>query len=149
MIIDKIENARLYRNLSDNIKKALDFLQSADLKALDCGRHEISGEEIYLSKSEYMTKQSNETLPEFHRKYIDVQFVLSGEELLGYAPPSTDGAKVDYDDAKDIAFTKSPVEYLSLNEGTFAIIFPQELHQPGIASSASSRVEKIVVKVKA
>src|SRR3970040_758749 len=86
MIIDKIENANIYKNFGERINKAFDFIENTDLKNLNPGKYEIEGKNIFALISEYQTKPESEGKLEAHRKYIDVQYVISGEERMGYAP---------------------------------------------------------------
>ena len=83
MIIDKIENAHLYKGLSKRIEKAFEYIRATDLKNIKPGKYEIDGENIFALISEYKTKSEQEGKLEAHRKYIDVQYVISGEEIDG------------------------------------------------------------------
>ena len=86
MIIDKIENSNIYKNFGERITKAFDYIRSTDLKNLQQGKYEIEGKNIFAMISEYQTKPESEGKLEAHKKYIDVQYVISGEERMGYAP---------------------------------------------------------------
>ena len=86
MIVDKIENARLYTQLSKPIAKALEALKEQNLSELADGRHDIDGDNIFLLSQRYETKPFEQGKLEAHRKYIDVQFVAAGREILAYAP---------------------------------------------------------------
>ena len=74
MIIDKIENANLYKNLGDRIQKSFDYIKQTNLKKLQPGRYDIDGDNIFALISEYQTKVESEGKLEAHKKYIDVQF---------------------------------------------------------------------------
>ncbi len=147
MIIDRLENAYKYYCLGSEIEKTLKFLASGEASLLPLGRHEL-GNGSYVSIAEYTSKRPEESLPEYHEKYIDVQCVLSGAERIGFAVEPLGAPIGNFDSAKDIGFVKAEVDFIGLAEGMFAIIFPKELHQPGIsAAAAGTNVRKAVGKI--
>ena len=150
MIVDKIESAGLYSNLSEDIAKALQVLQQLDPAELTDGRHDIDGDRLYLVSQHYETKSFRQGRLEAHRRYIDIQVVVAGRELLGYAPLGD--LKVDrpYDEIKDVVFYKVPEEMSSivLTPGLFCILFPEDAHMPGCALNGPSGVHKVVAKVR-
>jgi YhcH/YjgK/YiaL family protein len=149
MIIDKIENAHLYKNIGDRIKKSFDYIMQTDLKNLQPGKYEIDGENIFALVSEYETKLESEGKLEVHRKYIDVQYVIEGEELMGYAPLYTQEILEPYKEENDIIFYKGEKTYTKVSAGMFAIFFPTDVHMPGICVGKKSAVKKLVIKVGA
>ena len=152
MIIDKIENANIYKNFGERINKAFDFIENTDLKNLNPGKYEIEGKNIFALISEYQTKPESEGKLEAHRKYIDVQYVISGEERMGYAPLNKQEIIEKYKEENDIIFYKGEKSFTKVEEGMFAIFFPVDLHMPGISTGnpprADSHVKKLVIKVR-
>ena len=148
MIIDKIENAHLYKNISERISKSFEYIRTTDLKNLPAGRYPIDGENIFALVSEYQTKLEPEGKLEAHKKYIDVQYVISGEELMGYVPLGNQQILEPYKEENDIVFYTGDNSFTKVSEGMFAIFFPEDVHMPGIASSKSSSVKKLVIKVR-
>jgi len=148
MIIDKIENAHLYKNISERVNKSFEYIRITDLKNLPAGRYPIDGENIFALVSEYKTKSEQEGKLEAHKKYIDVQHVISGEELMGYAPLGGQKVLDPYKEENDIVFYTGDKSFTKVSEGMFAIFFPEDVHMPGIASGKSSSVKKLVIKVR-
>jgi len=148
MILDKIENINKYKKLHPGFKKAFEFILSSDLDSLSIGKHEIDGDDIFVSVNEYLTKNKDESYLEAHQKYIDIQIITRGTELIGISQHDHLKSKNRYNVLKDIAFYHGDCDYLNLNPGTFVIFFPGDLHKPGISGIESSSVKKIVVKVK-
>ena len=148
MIIDKIENSHLYKNISERISKSFEYIRSTDLKNLPAGRYPIDEENIFALVSEYQTKLEPEGKLEAHKKYIDVQYVISGEELMGYVPLGNQQILEPYKEENDIVFYTGDNSFTKVSEGMFAIFFPEDVHMPGIASSKSSSVKKLVIKVR-
>ncbi len=150
MIIDKIENAHLYTQLSESIAKALQTLKEQNFSDLADGRHDIDGDNIFLLSQRYETKPLDQGKLEAHRKYIDIQFVAAGRELLAYAPLENLETDTDYVEDDDYVLYKLPENVTStvLTPGTFCILFPGDTHMPGCQFNGPEKVHKIVVKVK-
>ena len=148
MIIDKIENSHLYKNISERINKSFEYIKTTDLQNLPAGKYPIDGENIFALVSEYKTKPEVEGKLEAHKKYLDVQYVISGEELMGYVPLGNQQILEPYKEENDIVFYTGDNSFTKVSEGMFAIFFPEDVHMPGIASSKSSSVKKLVIKVR-
>jgi len=84
MILDKLENAYLYSEISKNLKKGFEYLKNTDLSVLSSGRHEIDGNEIFALVSEYESKNPKDCRLEAHQIYTDIQYLVSGKELIGF-----------------------------------------------------------------
>jgi YhcH/YjgK/YiaL family protein len=84
MIIDTIENLKLYKSLSHNMTIAINYLITSDLNNLKIGKHEIAKDDIFVLMSEYNTKDEIDCKTETHKKYIDIQIMLKGEEKFGF-----------------------------------------------------------------
>lgn len=148
MIIDKIENSHLYENISERIRKSFEYIRKTDLKSLPTGKYTIDGENIFALVSEYQTKSESAGKLEAHRKYIDVQFVISGEELMGYVPLGNQQILESYKEENDIIFYIGDKSFTKVSEGMFAIFFPEDVHMPGISTGKISIVKKLVIKVR-
>ena len=130
--------------------KAFNFLKSNDLSGLELKRYDIDGNNLYASVSEYLTKNEEDARYEAHQKYIDIQYVVSGKELIGVAPMSQKKDVLEpYDSTKDIEFlTVTGGENRPAMPDRFFIFFPEDAHRPGLKDTENSPVRKIVVKVK-
>lgn len=146
MIIDRLTNSNLYTALHPRIKSAFDYLQKTDFSALQAGKYEIDGLNLYAMLQQYETKPKSQGVWEAHRRYIDLQAVLQGTEILGYANTSrlTPGA---YEPAKDFLPLSGEGDFLTLQSGSFVLLFPEDAHMPGIAFGLPQPVKKIVVKI--
>ena len=149
MIIDSLEFVETY-DLGDDFEKAFDFLLNATAD-ISIGRHEVDGDDVFALVSSYETKSMEGAELEVHRKYIDVQLLVQGEEIIGYCPLSDDlEVTTEYSGECEAGMLRQP-EYgltgLHMTPGRFAIFFPQDAHMPGIADDDSQSVKKIVVKI--
>ena len=148
MIVDKSDNLHLYVHLGSKFQKAFSFITDPELMLLDNGKYEIDEENVFALVSEYKTKDEIDGKLEAHRKYIDVQLVAKGTEILGYAPFRNQELISEYDEGKDIAFFSGDKSFMKMEQGMFAVLFPYELHMPGIKTTSRRDVKKIVVKIK-
>jgi len=130
--------------------KAFIFLKNNDLQGLEVKRHDIDGDNLYAPVSEYLTKNEEDARYEAHRKYIDIQYVINGKELIGVAPMSQKKDILEpYDALKDIEFltVTGGENHLALPD-RFFVFFPDDAHRPSLKDGENSPVRKIVVKVK-
>jgi YhcH/YjgK/YiaL family protein len=148
MIIDKIQNSHIYKNISERINKSFEYIRTTDLKNLPAGRYPIDGENIFSLVSKYKTKSEPEGKLEAHKKYFDVQYVISGEELMGYSPLGNQQILEPYKEENDIVFYTGDKSFTKVSEGMFAIFFPEDVHMPGISTGKISDVKKLVIKVR-
>jgi YhcH/YjgK/YiaL family protein len=96
---------------------------------------------------QYDTKSRDKGLWEAHRRYIDVQFVASGIETMGYAPIGNCTVTQEYSSEKDCALFSGKGDFLTAPAGTFLVFFPEDVHMPCLATEGSVPVRKVVVKV--
>src|SRR5512136_672205 len=86
------------------LQRALSFLRWTNVSELAEGKVEIEGERIYALVQCYDTVATDKPKLEFHRRYIDVQYMASGEEVIGWASVERVTITEAYDEEKDIAF---------------------------------------------
>lgn len=148
MIIDRLENLEKYASLNPLFARAIEFLKSNDLAALEPGKTELQGKDLLVNVTETKPKAKEQAHLETHRDFIDIQIPLSGTEVMGYTPAAAClPADAPYNEEKDITFFEGLAEsYIAVKPGMFAIFFPQDGHAPGITPDG---VKKIIVKVKA
>ena len=149
MIFDHLKNSTVYESCHPLFSQAFAFIERAIREELPVGRYEINGERLYAIVQEYDTKDPAICRLEGHRRYIDIQVILSGRERMGVLEASRTEAVTEYDFEKDFAFfSDAEAEtVLDVAGGEFAIFYPHDIHRPGMASGASAPIRKIVVKV--
>ncbi|WP_423734944.1 YhcH/YjgK/YiaL family protein [Chitinophaga caseinilytica] len=150
MIIDTLANAELYAGLGDRFQTAFRWLRETDLASLEKGKHSIEGDRIFAIVNEYDTIPAEGEQMESHRKHIDVQYIVSGEELVGHDMLRSQQVSRPYDDNDDfMLYADRPSFYTKLAAGDFAIFYPTDLHMPNLISGKSVPVRKIVIKIAA
>ncbi len=134
-----------------HMKKALSFLRRQDLRGLADGKIEIDGDRLFAIVQRYETMAIHVPKFEYHRKYIDVQFIVSGEEIIGWTPVEHMTIVVPYNVDKDICFGNGPKGKwtpVHLQAGQLAVMWPEDGHAPKISPGIPVPVMKIVMKVK-
>ena len=157
MIFDTLENLEKYRGVHPRFDRALPFLLDLIAQGADVGRHEIPDAslagEVWGNMLAFEAQPLGEnTVMESHRRFIDVQIVLEGREMM-YVPTNVAPAvKTPYNDATDAEFySMAPMESLTalhVPAGYFAIFFAGEIHAPSnSATDAPTPMRKLVGKV--
>ncbi|MBD0286886.1 MAG: YhcH/YjgK/YiaL family protein [Flavisolibacter sp.] len=145
--IDKVQFAKQYHLNQAAWDKAFAYLKNTDLKTLANGKHVIDGDKVYATVSEAPTKDYDKTAFESHRKYIDLQYVIAGEENMAKAPVTSVTVSKPYDEATDLANYTGEGKIYTVPAGTFMLFFPTEAHRPNITPGGNKVVKKIVIKI--
>jgi biofilm protein TabA len=134
------------------IEQGLAYLRSTDFSQMAPGRYPINGEQLIAIVQTPLTQPWETGMPEFHSRYLDIQYLLEGEEVIGYAIAQPDLPLATNQLAeRDIAFVHplATESRLHLTAGMFAILFPGELHKPCRSVYQSEMIKKIVIKIDA
>ncbi len=147
MILDALENSDRYFGIHEGFRKAFEFLSQADIGKLAPGRVEIEGERLYAIVSKGPGRGRREARLETHRKYIDIQYVVSGVDMMGWNPAEACRRPAGpFDAENDIGFyDDDPVTWIAVHSGSFAVFFPEDAHMPLLSAG---EIHKIVVKVE-
>ncbi|MBP8605578.1 MAG: YhcH/YjgK/YiaL family protein [Phycisphaerae bacterium] len=150
MIADHLNNASLYNGLDRRIAAGLELLKKDTVRQSLPGRYEIEGDALFYIVDEYQSKPFEQGRPEIHQQYLDIQYIASGTECIGYAVLNGLDQEQPYDSRKDVAFYKHcpQMSRIVLKAGMFAVFWPNEVHMPGCSAGVGQRIKKIVVKVR-
>ncbi|MDR3628512.1 MAG: YhcH/YjgK/YiaL family protein [Ignavibacteriaceae bacterium] len=148
MILDSIDNISLYKGLGDKVTKALNYLKETDFEKIENGKYELEGKDVIAAVSRYKTKPAEEGKWEAHKNHIDIQFIASGAEIIGYSFLKDMKPKTEYNPEKDVQFFEGEGQSAKALKNTFLILFPTDVHMPGIRINEAEEVIKVVVKVK-
>lgn len=150
MIIDTLAQGIANPLYPDVIRKTLQAIQDKHPDTLAVGKYLLQGDAVFFSVAEGETRELNSQRPEFHRRYIDIHIVLSGEEIIGAGVKGLPlEMAVPFEEANDIGFCRriDSETWIHLLPGELAIIFPQELHRPMCTTGTPAALRKIVVKI--
>jgi YhcH/YjgK/YiaL family protein len=149
MIIDRIENNALYPfgKLWD---AAFAFLKTVTPETA-CGRYELDGDNLFVIIDSYETKSRDAAKLETHRKYVDIQAMISGKETHEVFPKKELTVSTPYSPEKDAQFYQIPETArtcINLRPGDFAVYFSQDAHLPCLTTGGTPQpVRKAVVKI--
>lgn len=148
MIFDHLQNAARYFAIDPNLRKALEYLQQKDLAAAEMGREDVAGDDVFALFQEYQPKPRAEGRFESHRVYWDVQCVIRGCEQIGVGQLDKMKVTEPYLPEKDIAFYDGEGDFITVREGYFLILTPQDAHMPMITAGIPGLVKKVVMKCR-
>ncbi|AJY45522.1 YhcH/YjgK/YiaL family protein [Martelella endophytica] len=153
MIYGRLDNVDLEQaTLPEAVLEGLRFLKETNLENAPEGRIEIDGDRIFASVQDYDTRPAEANRPESHIRYFDIQYVVSGEEAIGFAPLNAGMRAVeDHAEERDILFydTVAGETSLMMPAGSYAVFYPWDVHRPGCAVAEPGKaVRKVVVKVR-
>ena len=148
--------------LSDNkFKQAFDYLeqvidtQSKENKRLlslplDAFEKVDIDNNNFALEQVYNTKDRDNCFFESHKQYIDVQFILKGQEIIEVVNNSNIIISQPYSEEVDLIkyHNTNTVSRIVLQKGDVAIFFPKDAHMPCVKLENCSKVVKTVVKVK-
>ena len=149
MILDQLVNSAFYNGYNPRMKAAFDFLHKHRDGKLPDGEHEIDGRSVYAIVMEVATREQKDAIWESYRKYIDIQYVVSGQERMGWVHLDhvKETVTMPYDATKDAALYTGDGTWLDVKAGEFAVFGPTDVHAPVIRLNGCQKVRKIVVKV--
>jgi YhcH/YjgK/YiaL family protein len=148
MIIDSLINAPKYYSAHPLFVRAFEYIRETDLAQAADGKGDIAdGLKFIFSNSPAKTKEASLSKFECHNKNIDIQVCINGEETIGWKPREKcvlpNG---EYNAEKDVQFyNDAPDTFFQLNNGQFAIFFPEDVHAPMIGEG---NIKKLVIKVR-
>lgn len=151
MIFDKMENISEYFNEIPLLEKVSEFMEDFSKNGREDGTYEIDGKRVFAMIQSYRTKrQTPEMMFEAHRKYIDVQYIVSGIEKIRWSKLSAVNlVEEKYSKGDDIAFYEGDALFdFTLTKGTFLLLYPQDAHLPGLSAEKDVNVRKIVFKIE-
>lgn len=137
-------------NIENRIKKSINYITKLDLQKIPVGTYYID-ENIFYMIQEYETKEIDQCKLESHRKYIDIQWIIKGTEIIDVANISSLEVAEKYDEGKDIIFWKKlkRMQRICLKEGSYVVFYPENAHMPCISAyGANKLVKKMVIKIK-
>ncbi len=85
---------------------------------------------------------------EAHRNYLDIQYIVKGKEVMGWADLADCQLVGEFNEAKDVGKYAGNFEYMTINEGVCYIAFPEDAHMPGRHLDVPNDFVKVVVKLK-
>ncbi|MDZ4201265.1 MAG: YhcH/YjgK/YiaL family protein [Gallionella sp.] len=146
MILSALSQSFRCASLHPLFQRVFDYIRDNDLYALAPGRYPIVGDDLFAIVERVPGKTKEMARLEAHRKYIDIQLVLEGDETMGWKPLADCINPVsEHSEGKDICFFHdAPASWVPVPPGHFCIFFPEDAHAPLVAQG---EVRKVIFKV--
>ena len=146
MILARLDESSQYAACHPGLSRGFEFLHRASLQSLGAGKHEIDGTRLFAIVAHEQGRGLDGAFLEFHRKYIDIQYLISGHEIIGWQPmDQCQQVKQLYSPESDLGFFQDrPKSWFEVLPKSFAIFFPEDAHAP-LASTGT--LHKVVIKV--
>lgn len=143
-----VNKAAFYEAYHTNKKlwdTAFSFLQTQDLANIPTGKRPLIGEAVFISVTDEPSKKMEDVKWESHKKYIDLQYIIKGKEIIGVADASKATVTKPY--TPDAMNYTADGTYYTTDPGTFFLFFPNDAHRPTIKADGYDVVKKIVIKI--
>lgn len=147
MIIDSIQNFKIYSVLNNHFLTAFKCLYENDYSVMPAGRYETDDDKVYILVQDYVGKPKEKGCWEAHKRYIDIHYIVEGEEYVGYSHIQNHNI-IQYIDEKDKYVTEGDGDYIKLKRCNFVIFYPQDAHMTGISTGEPQQIKKVVIKVQ-
>lgn len=147
MVIAHLNDSERYASLHPLFKQLFDYVKSHDLSQVPAERITLDGERLFINVADPTLKAPEDQVLEVHRRYIDVHFPLTGEEIMGWSPMSvlTTESVNPFNEEDDYAiYTEQAQSYHTIHPGEFAIVWPEDAHAPIIGKGT---LRKLIAKV--
>lgn len=147
MILGSLNNTDRIEQMHPGFKTFFDYVKANDLLGEELGKIEIDGDKLFIINAELDGKLPEDAALEGHREYIDIQLLLEGSDAIGWKPlEDAEEISVDYDEENDLIFYADECdEIINLQVGQFLVLYPEDLHAPGIGDG---KIRKLIAKVK-
>lgn len=148
MIVDTLDNISSYKKLSKDVYAGLRFLKNIDHK-IELGTYNVN-DRVKAIVENYETLNNNSLEFESHKRVIDIQCPIMGQERVFWSPITDMKVKKSYDNIKDITIYSDPLSssrYVDIGNKVFAIMFENDGHSPKHCVVHSELIKKVTIKV--
>lgn len=148
MIYGNVKNKDEYSFLPQNLKKCFDYIQNNDLSNLEKGSYDIDGKDLFVNIVEYETTTEDNRFWEAHKNYLDLHFIINGEEIINvnFIDNMEQKPFVEKDDFLPLEGNKK--SSIVLQKDDFLICYPNDAHMTAIQVEKPTNIKKAIFKVK-
>jgi len=146
MIFSTLSQSDRYAPLHPLFPRAFEYMRDTDLLSLAPGRYPIVDNQLFVIVEDVPGRTREAAELEAHRRHIDIQLVLEGNEEMGWKPLADCMQPVsDHSEERDIRFfNDAPASWVAVPPGHFCIFFPEDAHAPLVSCG---RVRKAIFKI--
>ena len=151
MIVGRLSEVSTEKNvLPAAVVRGIEALLKLSPATADAGRYEVEGEQLFVLIQDVDSRTFEESRPEAHGKFADVQIPLNTSERYGFSFPQPGLACTeDRLEANDVAFYEKPSSefFMDIHPGDYVVFLPGELHRPCLAINEKMKIRKAVIKI--
>lgn len=150
MIFDSVDNANVYKGISEDFREAFELLEDKGIAEKSDGTYSTGNPNLKYTVMTAETRAFDSAEFEIHKNHADIQVVVKGAEQMGVYPAEQLRPACEYDAERDLLFCENPERYniIDVSEGQFCVFFPHDGHLPLCHSGKPGEVKKIIVKVR-
>ena len=143
MIICPWKDIKKYAPLLPGIEEAFDAINA--LETYEPNTYQLSGgNRFFVNVGTTIAPD----VAEAHRKYMDIQYIVKGQETMGWADLADCPPANEFSDEKDIGMYTGNFTFTTIREGMCYVVFPEDVHMPGRHLDVPSDYVKVVLKLK-
>lgn len=145
MIVCPWKELPRYAPILPGLEEAMNLVEG--LKSMAPATYPLSGGgRVMVQQGTTLPAEGGEC--EAHRKFLDLQYIVKGQEVVGWAPLETLTPTIPFSEEKDIGMYTGKCDFLRIGEGYCYVVFPEDAHMPGRHLKAPNDFQKIVIKLK-
>ena len=145
MIICPWKDIGRYADVIPGLEEAVKAVNA--LESLEPATIPLSGSNKILVQ-QVTTKPWEGALLEAHREFLDIQVILKGKEVVGWAPIEDLTPTEEYVSAKDKRMYEGKNAPIAIAEGYCYVVYPEDAHAPSVHLDETHVVNKLVIKLK-
>ena len=145
MIVCPWNELSRYTSVIPGLEEAVAFVNK--LEQFEPATYPLSGNNKVLVQS-LVTKPFETSLLEAHRKFLDIQYIISGKEVVGWAPVAALNPTEEYNDAKDKCMYEGKSYPMEIAEGYCYVVYPEDAHAPSVHLDEAHNIIKLVIKLE-
>lgn len=145
MIVCPWKDLGRYAPIIPGLEEAMEVVAKLD---------DLTPRTVPLSGGNKILVQAGPTKPwegaelEAHREYLDIQYIVKGWEVVGWAPVETLTLSGEFNTAKDKGMYAGVNDTMLIREGYCYVVYPEDGHAPGKHIDQPGEFVKLVVKLK-
>ena len=135
-------------DLKEHYTYIYEFIKAHDMIKLDEKRYEL-GNKAYVNIESYHTYKFEERRYESHIDYIDLQYIITGKEIIVVKPIFELVVDSPYNPDRDIIFYHNNIRGINMimDAGDMMLLEPEDGHMPCVSVEDSVYVKKAVFKI--
>ena len=143
MIVCPFKDLARYADVIPGLEEAVRVING--IESLEPATYPLSCGKVLVQQG--TTKSVEGRLLEAHRKFLDIQYIVKGKEVVGWAPVDTLTLDGEFNETKDVGMYAGNCDYMNIAEGYCYVVFPEDAHMPGSHLEQPNEYTKMVVKL--